>query len=374
MGKIAIVFGTRPEAIKMAPVVKAFQAADWETTVIVTGQHREMLDQVLELFGIIPDHDLNIMRPGQSLSEMTAAVLTGLDQILRDSPVDYLLVHGDTTSAVAAALAGFYHQIPVAHVEAGLRTGNLAHPFPEEANRRLIDQVSNLFFAPTQTAAANLLHEGVPAEKVYVTGNTVVDALRMMVEPDYQFTMTELSRLNFSRPVVVITAHRRENWGQPLNNICSAIGEAAASLPVEFVFAMHRNPQIQAVVKQHLSGFSNVHLIDSCGYKDFINLLNRCSFIVTDSGGLQEEAAALAKPVIVLREFTERPEGIASGFIRLVGTDPDRIVDGIYKLATDRELYVQMTQGENPYGDGQAAVRIKNIIQQQFNRQKNKPE
>lgn len=362
MGRIGIVFGTRPEAIKMAPVVKAFQATDWDTKVIVTGQHREMLDHVLELFDITPDYDLNLMRPGQSLAELTTAALTGVDRILNELPVDYLLVHGDTTSAVAAALAGFYRQIPVGHVEAGLRTGNLAHPFPEEANRKLIDQVSSIFFAPTQMAAENLFREGVSKERVHITGNTVVDALKMMVEPEYQFAVDGLRQLDFDRPVVVVTAHRRENWGRPLEKICAAVAEAAAELAVDFVFSMHSNPRIQAVVKQHLNGLSNVHLIDNCGYKDFINLLSRCSFIVTDSGGLQEEGAALGRPVIVLREFTERPEAIASGFVRLVGTNRERIVESITALATDIELYRSMTQGENPYGDGLAAVRIRDII------------
>jgi len=362
VAKIGIVFGTRPEAVKMAPVVKAFQESSWETKVIVTGQHREMLDQVLEIFHIVPDYDLNVMQPGQSLSSVANAVLRGMDQILTQAPLDYLLVHGDTTSAVAAALAGFYHRIPVGHVEAGLRTGNMDHPFPEEANRKLADHISNLLFAPTAEAAANLRREGIGEEKIFVTGNTVVDALKLVVKPDYRFRHPELCRLTFERPVVVVTAHRRENWGEPMNNICSAIAQAAAELPLEFVFSMHKNPALQAVVKKHLSGLSNVHLIDACRYDDFINLLNRCHFIVTDSGGLQEEGAVLAKPVLVMREFTERPEAVKAGFVRLIGTDPGRIRQAIGELANDSALHDRMTQGENPYGDGRAAARIREIM------------
>lgn len=362
MARIGIVFGTRPEAVKMAPVVREFQNSSWETKVIVTGQHREMLDQVLDIFSIVPDYDLNVMRPGQSLADMTTAVLQGIDQILRQTPVDYLLVHGDTTSAVAAALAGFYLRIPVGHVEAGLRTGNLEHPFPEEANRKLIDQVSSLFFAPTKNAAENLRREGVFEEEIFVTGNTVVDALKTIVDPDYQFKEPLLGRLAFQRPVVVVTAHRRENWGQPFANICSAIAKAAASLPVDFVFAMHKNPQLQKVAKAHLSEYRNVHLVDALRYDDFINLMSRCHFVVSDSGGLQEEAVALGKPGLVLREFTERPEGIDNGSLRLVGTDPGRIARAVAALVTDNGLYEKMAEGENPYGDGRAAVRIKEIL------------
>lgn len=372
MASIGIVFGTRPEAIKMAPVVKQFQDSSWETKVIVTGQHREMLDQVLEIFNIVPDHDLDVMRPGQSLSDMTIAVLRGMDQLLRQTSVDYLLVHGDTTSALSAALVGFYHRIPIGHVEAGLRTGNMDHPFPEEANRKLVDHITSLFFAPTAKAAMNLRQEGIPEGRIFVTGNTVVDALRIMIDPEYQFKDPQLQNLAFKRPTVVVTAHRRENWGQPLVNICAAIAEAAADLAVDFVFVMHKNPQLQKVVKAHLSGLANVHLIDALSYDDFTNLLNRCYFIVTDSGGLQEEAAALSKPVLVMRELTERPEAIENGFVRLVGTDQQRIAAAITELATDQPLYAKMTQGENPYGDGRAAVRIKQIMMDYDRRLKQK--
>ncbi len=362
MASIGIVFGTRPEAIKLAPVVKAFQDSSWETRIIVTGQHREMLDQVLDIFRIVPDYDLDVMSPGQSLSDITNAVLRGMDQILSQTPLDYLLVHGDTTSALAAALAGYYHRIPVGHVEAGLRTGNMYHPFPEELNRKLVDHISSLLFAPTEKAAENLRREGFPDDRIFVTGNTVVDALRMVVKPKYQFRNPLLSRLTFQRPVVVVTAHRRENWGGPMADICKATAQAAAELPLDFVFSMHKNPELQAVVKQHLGGFANVHLIEAISYDDFINLLNRCYFIVTDSGGLQEEGAALGKPVLVMREFTERPEALEAGFVRLVGTDQDRIRAAIVELANDQTRYTEMADGENPYGDGRAAARIRQIM------------
>ncbi|NMB38080.1 MAG: UDP-N-acetylglucosamine 2-epimerase (non-hydrolyzing) [Firmicutes bacterium] len=363
MGNVGIVFGTRPEAIKMAPVVKQFKThSKWNTKVIVTGQHREMLDQVLDVFNIIPDYDLDVMTENQSLTDITTAVLNGLEQIFSCWKPDYLLVHGDTTTALAAALAGYYHKIAIAHVEAGLRTGDLYNPFPEEANRKLIDGLSTVFLAPTEAAAKNLRLEGISSKQIYVTGNTVVDALYMVVNDNYQFKLPQLRALTFSKPVVLVTAHRRENWGQPLENICAAIRDAASCLPVDIVFAMHKNPQIQSVVKSYLAGIDNVYLIDAPAYIEFANLLNRCKFLVTDSGGLQEEAAALGKPVLVLRDTTERPEGIESGILKLVGTDKEKIVYEISNLIQNNELYRHMTHAHNPYGDGKAAMRIKNII------------
>ena len=363
MGNVGIVFGTRPEAIKMAPVVKQFKThSKWNTKVIVTGQHREMLDQVLDVFNIIPDYDLDVMTENQSLTDITTAVLNGLELIFSCWKPDYLLVHGDTTTALAAALAGYYHKIAIAHVEAGLRTGDLYNPFPEEANRKLIDGLSTVFLAPTEAAAKNLRLEGISSKQIYVTGNTVVDALYMVVNDNYQFKLPQLRALTFSKPVVLVTAHRRENWGQPLENICAAIRDAASCLPVDIVFAMHKNPQIQSVVKSYLAGIDNVYLIDAPAYIEFANLLNRCKFLVTDSGGLQEEAAALGKPVLVLRDTTERPEGIESGILKLVGTDKEKIVYEISNLIQNNELYRHMTHAHNPYGDGKAAMRIKNII------------
>lgn len=363
MIKVAIVFGTRPEAIKMAPVVNQFKTNHaWETKVIVTGQHREMLDQVLELFAIVPDYDLNIMTQNQSLAKITTGVLNGLDEIFTHWKPDYILVHGDTTTAFAAALSGFYHRIPIAHVEAGLRTWNLDNPFPEEANRKLIDGLANLFFAPTEMAAANLVKEGIDPEVIHVTGNTVIDALFSVVKSDYDFQDQVIKKLSFDRPVILVTAHRRENWGKPLEQICGALNEVASNHSVDIVFAMHKNPNLQQVVKEQLAFTPNIHLIDAPSYIEFANFLNRCSFLVTDSGGLQEEAAGLSKPVLILRELTERPEGIETGIMKLIGTDQDRIVSEITNLLENPTLYNKMASAPNPYGDGQAAIRIKNIV------------
>lgn len=347
----------------MTPVVKALQADEsWETKVIVTGQHREMLDQVLSLFEILPDYDLNIMQPVQTLTGITVAVLKGLEEVFTQWRPDYLLVHGDTTTAFAAALAGFYHQIPVGHVEAGLRTGTLDNPFPEEGNRKLTDHIASLFFAPTAQAADNLLAEGVDAQNIYVTGNTVIDALHLVVKPEYQFQTPQLSQLDMSKPVILVTAHRRENWGEPLRNICQALRRIALAHSVEIVFAMHKNPRLQAVIEDALDQISNVHLIDSPDYFEFANLLNRCTFLVTDSGGIQEEGVALGKPILVLRDFTERPEGIETGAVKLVGTDEERVFLEINRLLVHPQAYQVMADADNPYGDGKAAARIKNIL------------
>lgn len=363
MVKVAIVFGTRPEAIKMAPVVKQFKAnKSWDTKVIVTGQHREMLDQVLDLFNIDPDYDLDIMSRNQSLTEITTAVLKGLADIFTHWKPDYLFVHGDTTTAFASALSGFYHEIPIAHVEAGLRTWDLKNPFPEEGNRKLIDSLGDLYFAPTEMAAVNLRSEGIAPEQIYVTGNTVIDALFSVVEPEYQFETEVIKNLSFALPVILVTAHRRENWGAPLERICGALKEVANKFAVDIVFAMHKNPNLQTIVNQHLAGISNIHLVDAPTYIEFANLLNRASFLVTDSGGLQEEAAGLSKPVLILREVTERPEGIESGIMKLIGTDQKNIVKKITELIENPSLYDQMACSQNPYGDGKAAIRIKDII------------
>lgn len=368
MVEIGIVFGTRPEAIKMAPVVEQLKKSDlWNTKVIVSGQHREMLDQVLDLFAIVPDYDLNIISEGQSLAAMSARLLVRLDEVFLNWKPDYLIVHGDTTTALMAALAGHYHRIPVVHVEAGLRTGDLGNPFPEEANRKLIDGLSSLFFTPTPEAAANLRSEAIADEQIFVTGNTVIDALLMTVKASYRFTIPSLNKLSFQKPVVLVTAHRRENWGKPIENICAAIRQAALDLDIDIVFAMHKNPAIQAVVNQYLADTNLVSLIETPDYADFANLLSRCSFLVTDSGGLQEEAAALGKPVLVLRTMTERPEGIESGILKLIGTDKNRIVEEITNLVKNKDLYNQMAKQSNLYGDGKAAVRIKNIMEEQVN-------
>lgn len=368
MLKIALVFGTRPEAIKMAPVVKEFKKKNnWETKVIVTGQHRQMLDQVLDIFGIKPDFDLNIMRHGQSLNAITVRVLEGIAKVFQEWKPDLVLVHGDTTTAFAAALASFYEGIPVAHVEAGLRTPNVNNPFPEEANRRLIDVFTTTYFAPTEHAAKNLKDEGVDESRIFVTGNTVIDALLSVVEEDYKFQNTVLQELDFTdNPLVVVTAHRRENWGKPLQNICEALLEVSAANNCEIVVAMHRNPVLQQVMLDILGGKPRIRLIDAPGYKEFANLLSRCTLLLTDSGGLQEEAPALGKPVLVLREVTERPEGIEAGTVKLVGTEKVRIIKTINKLLEDKQLYRQMSKAQNPYGDGTAARQIRQIIEKEY--------
>ncbi|HHY10849.1 MAG TPA: UDP-N-acetylglucosamine 2-epimerase (non-hydrolyzing) [Firmicutes bacterium] len=373
MLKIALVFGTRPEAIKMAPVVKEFQnVTGWEAKVIVTGQHREMLDQVLGIFGIKPDFDLNIMRHGQSLSAITVRVLEGISGIFKEWRPDLVLVHGDTTTAFAAALASFYERIPVAHVEAGLRTPTVANPFPEEANRRLIDVFTTTYFAPTEKAAQNLRNEGVAESRIFVTGNTVIDALLSVMEEDYKFEDTLLRSLEYGKkPLMVVTAHRRENWGKPLQNICEALLEISAANDCEIVVAMHRNPALQRVMQKYLADKPNIYLIEAPAYREFANLLNKCTLLLTDSGGLQEEAPALGKPVLVMREVTERPEGIEAGTVKLVGTKKEKIIETVNRLLRDEKLYDEMSKAQNPYGDGTAAKQIRRIIEKEYKLREN---
>ncbi|HPT83507.1 MAG TPA: UDP-N-acetylglucosamine 2-epimerase (non-hydrolyzing) [Limnochordia bacterium] len=367
MLKLAIVFGTRPEAIKMAPLVKACQGvAQWETRVIITGQHREMVDQVLEIFSLKADYDLNIMSHGQTLNDIARRTLGGMAGIFREWRPDLVLVHGDTSTAFAAALASFHERIPVGHVEAGLRTPSVQNPFPEEANRRLIDVLATWYFAPTERAAQNLLREGVDPERIFVTGNTVIDAVLSVVEEGYQFTTPELQRLDFSRPTIVVTAHRRENWGEPLVGICQALLEISARSSAQILVAMHKNPDIQAVMKGLLGSDPKITLVDAPGYKEFANLLARCTLLLTDSGGLQEEAPALHKPVLVMREVTERPEALEAGTVRLVGSRPESIVQAVLELLSDGELYERMSSAPNPYGDGTAAQRICAILQEKY--------
>lgn len=367
MFKLALVFGTRPEAIKMAPLVhECHQVPTWETKVIVTGQHREMLDQVLDIFQITPDYDLNIMSHGQSLTDITQRVLLGIEGVFRAWKPDLVLVHGDTSTAFAAALASFYWQIPVGHVEAGLRTESIANPFPEEANRRLTDVLTTWYFAPTQLAAENLYREGIDPSKVFITGNTVIDALLSVVDQDYEFIHPSLQALDFTKPVLVVTAHRRENWGAPLTNICEALLEISARYECEIVVSMHRNPTLQEVMKELLGQDPQVKLVEAPDYREFANLLARSTLLLTDSGGLQEEAPALHKPVLVLREVTERPEGVEAGTLKLVGHDKKEIVTQVSKLLEDPKLYQKMSQAPNPYGDGRAAQRIREILQQKY--------
>ena len=360
--KVMTVFGTRPEAIKMAPIVLELQKHPDKITpvVAVTAQHREMLDQVLNLFNITPDHDLDIMAQGQTLFDITTKAMKGLDQILTDEKPDIVLVHGDTTTTFAGALAAYYHQIPVGHVEAGLRTHNKYSPFPEEMNRRLTGCISDLNFAPTETSEANLLAESVPAESIFVTGNTVIDALHHTVRDDFAFEDEMLRNIDFTnKRVILVTTHRRENLGEPMRHVYKALRQLTEEFDdVEVVFPVHKNPKVREVVREELGGLSKVHLIDPLDYEPFANLMSRAHLILTDSGGVQEEAPALGKPVLVLRDTTERPEAVAAGTVKLIGTDRERVYQEAKMLLTDKEEYGRMAESVNPYGDGKASERI----------------
>lgn len=369
MTSVLSIFGTRPEAIKMAPVVRELQRRPdrFRSLVCVTAQHRQMLDQVLDLFDLRPDFDLDIMKPGQDLYDVTANVLLGMRNVLREVRPDIILVHGDTTTTMAAALAGYYARIPVGHVEAGLRTHNKFAPFPEEINRQVAGVVCDLHFAPTEQARANLLREGVAESGIVVTGNTVVDALLSIVDRighDDKLAREMEARFSFldpSRRLVLVTGHRRENFGEGFENICRALVELARRHDdVEILYPVHLNPNVQEPVKRILGGegAANIHLIDPLDYLPFVYAMNRAHLIITDSGGVQEEAPSLGKPVLVMRETTERPEAVAAGTVRLVGTDFDRIVAEATLLLSDAEAYGAMSRAHNPYGDGRAAGRI----------------
>lgn len=363
--RIAIVLGTRPEAIKMAPVIETFRSdPNFQVQVCVTGQHREMLDQILREFAIVPDVDLNLMQPGQSLASFLARALTAIDAHLQQSRPDLVLVQGDTTTVLAASLAAFYRQIPVGHIEAGLRTGDLAAPFPEESNRVLTSRLATLHFTPTSTAATNLIREGVDPERVIVTGNTVIDALLQMVNKlaNHPPSLPEIPEqiLQGKRRLVLITGHRRENFGASFEQICRAIATLAARFPdVAIVYPVHLNPKVREPVERILGGrFDNVYLLEPLGYREFIELFRRCTLVLTDSGGIQEEGPTLNKPVLVMRDTTERPEAVATGAVKLVGSHHDRIVSSVTELLSDPIIYQAMTGKENPYGDGKASSRI----------------
>ena len=378
MKKIMLVFGTRPEAIKMAPLVKEFQKRKdtFETIVCVTGQHREMLDQVLKIFDIRPDYDLNIMKQGQDLYDVTARVLVGMRDVLDEAKPDVVLVHGDTTTSTAAALAAFYRQIPVGHVEAGLRTHNIYSPWPEEMNRQLTGRIATYNFAPTALSRENLLKESVDDAKITVTGNTVIDALYWVVDriKDDKSLNTELAetlkaagydteRLNDGRRLVLITGHRRENFGDGFISMCRAIRHLTEKYPeVDFVYPMHLNPNVRKpiheVFGEDLGNLGNMHFIEPLEYLSFVYLMEKSAIVLTDSGGIQEEAPGLGKPVRVMRDTTERPEALAAGTVRLVGTDYDRIVGEVSRLIDDEEAYRLMSHAVNPYGDGRACPRI----------------
>lgn len=363
--KTLTVFGTRPEAIKMAPLALNLAQDDrFESRVCVTGQHRQMLDQVLELFEITPDYDLNIMKPGQDLTDVTTAILQGLKPVLAEFKPDVVLVHGDTATTLATSLAAYYQQIPIAHVEAGLRTGNLYSPWPEEGNRRLTGVLAALHFAPTSTSHDNLLREGINPAQIHTTGNTVIDALMEVVKklesPELKAKFQkQFDFLAENRRMILVTGHRRENFGDGFLRICQALKDTAKEFPdVDIVYPVHLNPNVRGPVNSLLSGISNVHLIEPLDYLPFVYLMNRSHLILTDSGGIQEEAPSLGKPVLVMRDTTERPEAVAAGTVRLVGTTAEAISQNLRELLNNEDAYRQMSVAHNPYGDGRACARI----------------
>lgn len=362
--KVMAIFGTRPEAIKMAPVVRELlKHPEIETKVCLTAQHREMLDQVVDLFQLPVDYDLDIMKQGQSLYDITDRVLLGLKEVLEKEKPDLVLVHGDTTTTFSATLAAFYQQIDVGHVEAGLRTGNMYSPFPEEANRRLTSVLTTLHFAPTETARQNLLKENQKNDCIFTVGNSVIDALLATVKKDYVFEDKELQDIEEHKRIILVTTHRRENLGEPMRNVYRALRRLVETVPdTEVVFPVHRNPLVRQAVKEVLDGVPGIHLVDPMEYEPFTNLMARSAIILTDSGGIQEEAPSLGKPVLVLRDTTERPEAVASGTVKLVGTDEDKVYNTAYKLLTDEVAYREMAESINPYGDGHTSERIVQAI------------
>lgn len=376
MKKISLIFGTRPEAIKLCPLILEFQKhPEFYPHVCVTGQHRQMLDQVLEVFEVTPDVDLNLMQPDQTLAEFTARAITAIDSYLADYKPDMVIVQGDTTTSFCAALAAFYKRIPVGHVEAGLRTWNRFSPFPEEINRVMTSRIADLHFAPTQWSKENLLREGVLEDRVFVTGNTVIDALHIAVEkvrknpPEISGVPKQLLNGD-SRPMVLITGHRRENFGDGFRNICQAISQLSERFPnTAFVYPVHLNPNVRKPVFDLLSGRGNVHLIEPSSYLPFVALMNRSTIVLTDSGGVQEEAPGLGKPVLVMRDTTERPEAVKAGTVKLVGTDMRTILDNVSALLTDKRAYRAMVNIANPYGDGKACGRILDICSRFLDRE-----
>ncbi|MGN9164432.1 non-hydrolyzing UDP-N-acetylglucosamine 2-epimerase [Tissierellaceae bacterium HCP3S3_D8] len=363
--KVMTVFGTRPEGIKMAPIIKEMEKREEIQSVIcITAQHRDMLDQVLNIFKITPDYDLNIFEPGQSLTKITTRALEGLEQVIIKEMPDVLLVQGDTTTVFAGALAGFYQKVKVGHVEAGLRSGNIFSPYPEEANRMLTGILTEYHFAPTERNRENLIKENYPESKIFITGNTVIDALKYVIKDDYDFDNELLNDLDYKdKRIILLTSHRRENIGKPMENIFTAIRDVVNKYTdVEVVFPVHLNPKVREIANRILGDNSKVHLIDPLDYEPFTNLMARVHLVVTDSGGLQEEAPTLGKPVLVVREETERPEGVEAGTAKLVGTRYENIYKNLNLLLSDRTEYEKMAKAVNPYGDGRAAKRIVDII------------
>lgn len=358
--KILVVFGTRPEAIKMAPVVQELERRpEFQVQVAVTAQHRELLDQVLELFNLNPAYDLNIMAPNQSLSQITSRVLEGLDPILQKEQPDCVLVHGDTTTTFAAALAAFYRRIPIGHVEAGLRSGSLAFPFPEEGNRLLVSQIASWHFAPTEQARDNLLAQNVPQEHIVVTGNTVIDALSQAASWPQSQTVQKLLQKAEGKRILLLEVHRRESWGRPMEEICQAIARLVGQFhDLEVFCSVHPNPKVRGTVERVLGTKQQVKLLSPLPYDQWVQLMKNCYLIATDSGGMQEEAPSLGKPVVVLRDRTERPEGLAAGTLKLAGTEEEVVFRSIAELLSDQELYQRMASAPNPYGDGKASRRL----------------
>lgn len=375
--KVMTVFGTRPEAVKMAPLVKELEQNDSiDSVVCVTAQHRQMLDQVLEIFDIEPYYDLNIMQNRQTLMDITVRALEGLSEVLDKAKPDIVLVHGDTTTTFVGSLAAFYKKISVGHVEAGLRTFDKYFPYPEEMNRKLTGALADIHFAPTSISRTNLINEGIKPEKIYITGNTAIDALKTTVSGKYTFKNEKLKEIDYAnRRVIAVTAHRRENLGQPLENICNAIKYIADRYEdVEFVYSVHLNPAVQETAKSILGGHSRIHLIDPPDAQEFACLMNNCYFILTDSGGVQEEAPSLGKPVLVLRNETERPEGVTAGTLKLAGTEKDNIISLASELLDDQAEYNRMAKAVNPYGDGRAAERIVKALLYEHGISKDRPD
>ena len=374
--KVMSVFGTRPEAIKMAPLVKEIMNNDmFESILCVTAQHRQMLDQVLEIFELKPDYDLDIMRERQTLEGITTRALTGLGEAMQEAKPDLVLVHGDTTTTFAGALAAYYNQIKVGHVEAGLRTYNKYEPFPEEVNRKLTGAIADLHFSPTKLSRENLLRENVSDDNIFITGNTVIDALKSTIKEDYVFETKELNKIDFkSKRIIAMTAHRRENLGEPLINICNAVKRIVEEFDdVEVVYAVHKNPAVTEPVYKILGNNPKIHLTEPLDLKDMHNLMNRSYFVMTDSGGLQEEVPSMGKPVLVLRNVTERPEGIEAGTLKLAGTKEDKVYSMAKELLTDNEVYSLMAKAKNPFGDGFASKRIVEAILYSFGKINERP-
>ncbi|NLJ57415.1 MAG: UDP-N-acetylglucosamine 2-epimerase (non-hydrolyzing) [Tissierellia bacterium] len=368
--KVLVVFGTRPEAVKMAPIVKALKKNEkyFDSKICVTAQHRDMLDQVLRIFNIEPDYDLDIFERGQSLTQITSRALTGLEEVIKDFKPDLILVQGDTTTVFSGALAAFYHQVKIGHVEAGLRSGNLYSPYPEEANRMMVGVVTDFHFAPTERSKNNLLREGYSENKIFVTGNTSIDALGWVIDENYKFDNEIINNIDFkNKKVILLTAHRRENIGKPMENIFSALKEIVESYEdVEVIYPMHLNPKVREIANKIFKGMERVHLIEPLDYLPFTNLMNRCYLVVTDSGGIQEEAPSLGKPVLVVRRETERPEGIEAGTAKLAGTDKLNIYKEVDLLVNNQEEYKKMANAVIPYGDGKAAEYIIQAIKDQL--------